>query len=116
MTFLVNFAAQMQRERDRLAAKYGPDFEKQLPSAFGLNVAETKCIDEWIESLRPEIMAKQGNTYSEISPNEPYYGATGGGVTYSFTPTSLGTILVVKEAITGKELNVSDALGWFFYG
>ena len=110
-----NFAAQIQRDHDELKAKYGEDFSKSCRS-FSLNVAEAKCIDEWVESLRSEIMAKQGKKYDEISPGEPYYGATGGGLTYSFTPTSLGTILVVKESITGKELNVTDALRWFFYG
>jgi hypothetical protein len=114
-TYLQNIAAKMAAQHADLVAKYGENFDAPAEQ-FGLNVAEACVINEWIESLRPEIMALQGKTYSEISPDEPYYGATGGGLSYRFTPTSLGTIIVVKEAITGKELNVTDALGWYFYG
>ena len=121
--FLANWAKKYQEQHDALVAKYGADFEKAAPGqAFGLNVAEVGAINEWYESLRPEILAiqKRGSLDPAISDilqdDEPYYGATGGGLSYTFTPTSLGTILVVKEAITGKELNVSDALGWHFYG
>jgi hypothetical protein len=114
-TYLQNIAAKMAAQHADLVAKYGENFDAPAEQ-FGLNVAEACVINEWIESLRPEILAKQGNTYSEISPDEPYYGATGGGFSYTFLPTSLGTIITVKEAITGKELNVTDALGWFFYG
>jgi hypothetical protein len=112
----------MSEQRNALDAKYGEDFEKPLPSVFGLNVAEAGAINEWVESLRPEILAiqKAGSAKSgiddTITGGEPYYGATGGGLSYTFIPTSLGTIITVKEAITGKELNVSDALGWYFYG
>ena len=117
---LSNFAAQMSAQRNALIEKYGPDFDKP-DSSFYLNVAEARCIAEWVESLRPEILAIQnagrdGIFDDVMMPGEPYYGATGGGLSYTFTPTSLGTILVVKEAITGKELNVSDALSWYFYG
>jgi hypothetical protein len=105
----------------KLEAKYGNDFAVQATS-FGLNKAEKAVIDAWNKSLLPEILAiqKAGSLGTAldgtIQPDEPYYGATGGGLTYSFIPTGLGTIIVVKESITGKELNVSDALDWFFYG
>ena len=118
---LGNFAAQMKAQHEALVAKYGQNFEK--PSTkFGLNIAEAKCIDDWVESLRPEILAiqnagsKRTGIDDSITGGEPYYGATGGGLSYTFIPTSLGTIITVKETITGKELNVSDALGWYFYG
>ena len=121
--FLANWAQKYKEQRDKLEAEYGPNFEEEVPgSGFELNVAEVGVINKWLESLKPEILAtqKKGSAGSDISDilggDEPYYGATGGGVSYTFTPTSLGTILVVKEAITGKELNVSDALGWYFYG
>ena len=120
---LGGWAAQMKAQHDALVAKYGPDFDKPLDIAtFGLNVAEAATITEWVESLRPEIMAiqnagsKRTGIDDSITGGEPYYGATGGGLSYTFIPTSLGTIITVKETITGKELNVSDALGWYFYG
>lgn len=121
--FLANFAKKYREQHDKLVAEFGPDFEEEVTHAgFGLNAAEVGTINKWYESLKPEILAiqRKGSKASGISDildgDEPYYGATGGGVSYTFTPTSLGTILVVKEAITGKELNVSDALGWYFYG
>jgi hypothetical protein len=120
-TYLQNIAAKMAAQHKELADKYGPDFEKPVEQ-FGLNIAEARCIADWVESLRPEIMAiqKAGSKNSglddTITGGEPYYGATGGGLSYTFIPTSLGTIITVKEAITKKELNVSDALGWYFYG
>ena len=113
--FLGNFMKKHQAKHAELVEKHGPAFDKPVMQ-FALNKAEIAVINDWVESLRPEIMAKQGKKYDDISPNEPYYGATGGGLTYSFIPTSLGDIIVVKEAITGKELNVTDALDWYFYG
>jgi hypothetical protein len=98
-----------------LKRKYGAAFKKEA-TRFVLNRAEQAVVDEWVESLRPEIMAAQGKQFDTISPDTPYYGAVGGGLTYSFTPTGLGDIIVVKESITGKELNVSEALDWYFYG
>lgn len=119
---LANWAAQMSKQHDALVEKYGADFDKPSGDTFGLNVAEARAIAEWVESLRPEIMAiqeagsKRTGIDDTITGGEPYYGATGGGLSYTFIPTGLGTIITVKETITGKELNVSDALGWFFYG
>jgi hypothetical protein len=115
------FAARMQRQHDELVQKYGSDFDKPA-GHFGMNIAEATVIAEWVASLRAEILAIQnaGSKLSgiddSITGGEPYYGATGGGLSYTFIPTSLGTIITVKETITGKELNVSDALGWYFYG
>lgn len=42
----------------------------------------------------------------------PYYGAIGGELTYCFTPTSLGDILVVKHSGTKAELNVTNFDEW----
>ena len=36
----------------------------------------------------------------------------GGRFTYSFTPTSLGVILVVSDVITGKKLDVTEYEYW----
>ena len=112
---LGTFMQKHEAKERELKQKYGAQFQKEA-LRFTLNRAEAAVVDDWVESLKPEIMAIQGKTYADISPNEPYYGAVGGGVTYSFIPTGLGNIIIAKETITGKELNVSDALEWFFYG
>lgn len=86
--------------------KYGPDYDKAIYS-YPIAKCEAAAISEWLEELQPEIDAKlKGGSY----------GVTGGNLSYTFTPTSLGTILTVKEAVTGKELNVSDAVNWVLYG
>lgn len=43
---------------------------------------------------------------------EPYYGAIGGGFTFSFIGTSIGTAVSVKETITGEEINITDYSLW----
>ncbi len=82
---------------------------------FAINEKEADAIDEWYENtIKPKALALQKDRGSPLMEGEVYYGAIGGGLTYSFTPTSLGVILTVKEAITDEELNVNDALGWDF--
>ena len=114
-TFLRNMIAQQEIKHQQLIADYGPDYDTPA-MRFSLNKAEVAVVAAWVESLKPEIMAIQGKAFDTISPGEPYYGAIGGGVTYSFMSTGLGEIIIAKESITGKELNVSDALDWFFFG
>lgn len=112
--------ADQQRQHNEFASKYGKDYAHPVRT-FSLNSAEMAAVDAWTASLRAEIMIIQGKTMKgqgvdDIISSDPYYGATGGGLTYSFIPTSLGDICVVKETITGKELNVSEATNWAFYG
>lgn len=111
-TFDDVMTAHRKREGE-LAEKFGDNFMSTARS-FGTNKAEQSVIDAWLKGLEPEIMAIQGP--NPLGEDGPYYGATGGGVTYSFIPTGLGNILVVKETTTGKELNVTQALDWHFYG
>jgi hypothetical protein len=114
------FAEMLKKQeavRASLIEKYGADYDQPVRT-HTVNKAEQAVINEWLESLKPEILAlqkKQG--YNDpLGTGEPYYGAVGGGVTYSFIGTGLGDILIVKEATTGKELNVTQALDWVFYG
>lgn len=62
-------------------------------------------LDSWLKMQRALMCQVQGT-------HSPYYGAIGGEITYCFTPTSLGTILVVKHAGTGKEINLTDFNSW----
>ncbi len=39
-------------------------------------------------------------------------GAIGGRYTYSFTPTSLGLVVKVEDALTGKKLDVTYYNEW----
>lgn len=38
----------------------------------------------------------------------PYEGAIGGGFSFTFTPTSIGSITTVKYSLTGEELDITD--------
>lgn len=110
---MANLSLRFEAKHAELLAKHGEGFD-QPSQAFGLNIAEQAVVNEWYQSLVPEIKASQ-KIPDHLGQGEPYYGAIGGGLSYSFTPTSLGTIIVVKESLTGKELNVTDALDWFFF-
>ena len=105
------YAEKIEKQRLALIEEHGVKYDSER-SRFILNVAECATIDSWVESLKPKILALSP---CPLGSEEPYYGATGGGITYSFTSTSLGTIVTVKEAITGEELNVTQALNWYFY-
>lgn len=99
-------------QEELLEKTYGPDHTKEV-SRFSLNKAEQAVVDAWLEELKPELVALSPDP---LGQGEPYYGAMGGGVTYNFLPTGLGTIITVTESLTGKTLNVSEALNWHFFG
>jgi len=42
----------------------------------------------------------------------PYCGTIGGELTYEFTPNSIGESLVVKNEMTGEQLDVTDYDLW----
>jgi hypothetical protein len=113
-TLLEKSMMNYKQQHEALTAKYGPDYAKEA-TKYTLNVAEAAVINEWLESLKPEILALQ-QIADPLGTKEPYYGAIGGGVTISFTRTGLGDIIIAKESITGKELNVTAALDYFFFG
>lgn len=122
MTGLESFFKQQQLDSEKYKKEHGPDY-MAASLTFGLNKAEHGEVNAWYKSLLPEILAiqKSGSGMRHIGDkiqgeDQPYYGAVGGGLSYTFTPTALGDIITVKESITGKELNVSEATGWVFYG
>ena len=72
---------------------------------FTLTKEEYEKLDKW-SKLQDAIVAKKQNSA------EPYYGAVGGAITYSFTPTSLGVITKVKHAVTKDVLDLTDYENW----
>lgn len=79
---------------------------------FELDEKQTKQLCEWLIGVKQRAYEKQGKVDTFQTEGVPYYGAIGGGLTYSFTPTSLGTVVVVKEMITGEEINLTDFDSW----
>ena len=80
-------------------------------TTFTLTDEEEQQVKESLEEIKPEILKKQ-NRNDPFDLNKPYYGAIGGGVTYSFTPTGLGMIIEVTEGITGLTLDLTDVDSW----
>lgn len=75
-------------------------------TTFRLSHIDYLTIEKWLETLDAEIA-----THTDM-PKELRYGAIGGGLTYSFTPTNLGMIIKVTEYYTKKSLNLTEYDGW----
>lgn len=80
---------------------------------FEITGEEQARIDSWfIESVNDYIKPKnQAKTVEEAWALIPS-GAIGGNISYHFTRTSLGVIKVVKESVTGQELDLTDYDSW----
>lgn len=65
---------------------------------FSLDPAETKALEEWQKSQKE----KDSSNLSTV----------GGRWTFSFTPTGVGTILVVKDNLLGDEIDLTNTDNW----
>jgi hypothetical protein len=72
---------------------------------FSLSSEQYEKIAGFIIEQDKIVAERQGRT-------EAYYGACDGGYSYRFTPTSLGTAVVVINNLTKAEINVSDYENW----
>lgn len=61
-------------------------------------------INAWAKKQDLKVAKKQGL-------KSPYYGAIGGELTYSFSPTSLGVIFVVQHS-NGAKLDLTEYDRW----
>jgi hypothetical protein len=71
---------------------------------FGLNESQKRKLSDWERELEAKIKAKEG--YS------PYYGATGGQLTFMFTPTNLGVVVKVEHCYTKETIDLSEYENW----
>ena len=62
-------------------------------------------------NLTDEEMAKF-DKWLDTKDLKRYTGAIGGRFTYCYTPTSIGTIVKIKDNLDGDELDVSDYDSW----
>lgn len=81
-------------------------------------------IEDWLHNnVYPDIITEQKSNMNRNDPvyfvaqhdwseGIPYQGASGGGITYKFTPTSIGIVIKVQEQWTGRELDVTDYDSW----
>src|SRR4051812_24734256 len=74
----------------------------------------SKKVEKWKKEQNKKVLEKQkqasaGNFHG---CSQPYYGAIGGAYTYSMTPTTLGTVYTVENAVTKETLDVTDYNDW----
>jgi hypothetical protein len=72
------------------------------------NEKQKRKLDDFMEEQDCEAARKQGKPDGQ----PPNYGASGGAYTYMLTPTSLGTVVKVKNNVTGNEVDLTDYLEW----
>lgn len=87
---------------------------------FQLTAEQNQKVNEWLRDvIYPPIVAKQKEDpffstmifTGEDGVEYPYTGAIGGGLTYQFSPTSLGMVTKVIW-YTGETLDVTDYDEW----
>lgn len=90
---------------------------QEVSMKFEVTDEQKEKISKWAGEQDAVWLQKQKSSDNSFArrlaaDNIPYYGAIGGELTYCFSPTSLGDILVVKHGGTGAELNVTDFDNW----
>jgi len=65
-----------------------------------------------LEQQKRDLTVKSAFVAACHEAGHPYYGATGGVLTYSFTPTSLGVIAKVCHGWTEAEIDLTDYESW----
>jgi hypothetical protein len=84
---------------------------------FHLTPKQVRRLNRWLLNVHNAAAEQQLRDMADgtrLIPYRyvPYYGAIGGGLTFTFTPTGLGLGCSVTEAITGRTLNLSDYEDW----
>lgn len=69
--------------------------------SFTLPKSRMKEFELWADYQDKKVANSQGENF-------PNYGASGGAYSYIFTPTSIGTIIKVKNSITGDTLDLTE--------
>jgi len=82
------------------------DKEPGTISGFDMSPSDTLLINDWLADHN-----KTCKFYDDGSTASNPCGAIGGRLTYSFTPTGLGTVVVVMCAC-GAKLDLTDVDNW----
>lgn len=92
---------------------------KKNTMRFELTTSDLEKIDKWLhEEVYPPIVASQKSDERFLDfivkdgngREIPYEGAIAGGLTYSFTPTGLGTVVQVQYG--DKKLDLTEYEDW----
>lgn len=99
-------ALRMRRNAvDARSKLYERDAANAETWTFELTEEQQRMIDEWDVGQNAISASLQGDV-------EPNYGAIGGHLSYRFTPTSIGVVVVVEHAGSGAKLDVSEYDKW----
>lgn len=83
---------------------------------FEITDKQQERINQWLKVLKPDLillLKKSILEYDDLAiDDELYVGAIGGELTYIFMPTGIGTVIKVRENVTGQELNLTDYGAW----
>lgn len=84
---------------------------------FTLTEQELERVAAWERELDAVTLERQRETLVDFelltcNGKYPYYGAIGGSLTYSFTPTSIGTFVSVRHSPTNEVLELTDYSDW----
>jgi len=75
---------------------------------FNLNTQQYAKLNKW-----KQVQTEKAMKLQEVSgSSELNAGAIGGVYTYSFTPTSLGTVVKITNGLTNDVLDLSDYEDW----
>ena len=73
--------------------------------SFQLIETQDKRFTAWRKEQDRKVKVLQKGKYAN-------YGACGGGYTYCFTPTGMGTVIVVKNAVTKEQIDLTEYDYW----
>jgi hypothetical protein len=95
--------------------------DEAVESNFVITEEEQKRILAWFKEQEAIVvqMQQQSGRYKD-NPHvqelhqrgKGYYGASGGALTYHFTPTGIGTVFTVSHALTQETLDLTDYDNW----
>ena len=76
---------------------------------FELTKEQVELLRPWIEEQNELVLKKQNEGRITDLDIIPFYGIAGGGLTYHFTPTTIGSpTLTVTNCVTGNEIDLTD--------
>ena len=78
---------------------------------FAIDEKQAEKLRAWSAEQDKKVVEKQKGTELEHE-GIPYYGCSGGALTYMFTPTTLGLAIEVKNNITNETINLTDYDEW----
>ena len=88
-----------------------------MSMTFTLDADQEIKLAEWCRIQDEAVLAEQRKSDNPFIREEAeavfaYYGAISGELRYSFSPTSIGTVLVVRHSMTKAEIDLTDYDLW----